>query len=247
MSGNRQQLQVATYAYPSQGQIDALVAPSNMQLLVHSFSACNNSGSSQDMGLGIRLAPQAWNLYSIVAATSNVTASVQAGSAVTILGTTNNYGFIIQAKEPFGKVSFNISQAQTGSPTYTYQYWNGSAWATLGLYNTPAYTATGYGYINFPQPLDWAQGSGGVTTAMATGLGYCIRVLGTTAPSTAVQINAMQVGKWLAYRKTVLATAELQVRFPERALLLENGEALAPFFTTANAVNTVEFAYQVNG
>ena len=244
---NRQAIQLFEVAYPTVARDAALSSPSsNKQLVLRSLSAYNSTGSAIDIGLGVRHSTSAWKLYQVNASYTDLTSSVQAGSAVSILPTTNNYGFIVQAKDIFGCLSLTISQAETGSPTYSYQYWNGSTWATLNLRNTPVYTATGSIAIAFAPPIDWAQGNGSVVSDLAWGAGYCIRVRGTTAPSTAVQITAFAVSHFVAFRN-VGSKAALSLSFSERPLLLEIGEAVQAYFATAANANSVEGSYQVNG
>jgi hypothetical protein len=134
-----------------------------------------------------------WELWSRIAATPNVdrTATVQAGSAVTLFTTTNNDGFLAYGVNPFNKITFTISQAATGAPVYTYEYWNGSAWTALTLTTTPTYTAAGSTFLAFTAPSDWAAGDG--TEVAGNTAYYAIRALATTAPATAVQATSMTV------------------------------------------------------
>ncbi len=134
-----------------------------------------------------------WELWSRIAATPNVdrTAAIQAGTATTIFTTTNNDGFLIYGVQKFDKVTMTISQTSTGSPAYTYEYWNGSAWAALSTTATPDYTALAVDTLEFTIPSNWATGDGsevGGNTAY-----YVIRGLATTAPSTAVQISSLAI------------------------------------------------------
>jgi len=134
-----------------------------------------------------------WQLYSRIAATPNVdrTSAIQAGTATTIFTTTNNDGFLVYAVNTFDKVTITISQAQTGVPVYTYEYWNGSAWSALTTTAVPDYTALATDTLEFNIPSNWAVGDGtevGGNTAY-----YTIRALATTAPGTAVQITDMIV------------------------------------------------------
>lgn len=245
---NRQNVQIFECAYPTIAR-DAVIAPSaaNKQLLIHSISAYNANATSCDVGLGVRYDNAAWKLWTVQAANADATATIQAGSAVSILPTTNNYGFIAQCKDKFGLLSFTVSQAQTGSPTYSYQYWDGSTWATLTLRNSPVYTSTGSIGIAFAPPLDWAAGSGSaVDDFTSTNAGYCIRVRGTTAPSQAVQVTAMHVSRLWTYRN-LNPKASIGLSLEMRPVLLDYNEKVQVFFATATANNSVEVAYQING
>lgn len=134
-----------------------------------------------------------WQLYSRIAATPNVdrTSAIQAGTATTIFTTTNNDGFLIYGVQKFDKVTMTISQASTGSPIYTYEYWNGSAWASLTTTAVPDYTTLASDTLEFSIPSNWAAGDG--TEVGGNVLFYTIRALATTAPSTAVQITSLAI------------------------------------------------------
>lgn len=134
-----------------------------------------------------------FELWQRIAATPNVdeTAAIQAGTASTIFTTTNNDGYIVYGINQFNKFTFTISQIQTGVPVYTYEYWNGSAWTTLPLTTTPVYTALAATSAEFAIPSNWAVGDG--TEGGGNNAYYAIRVLATTAPSTAVKATHLTV------------------------------------------------------
>jgi hypothetical protein len=134
-----------------------------------------------------------WELWSRIAATPNVdrTATIQAGTATTIYTTTNNDGYLAYGVNPFNKITFVVSQASTGAPVYTYEYWNGSAWTAFTPTTLPTFTATGTTSLIFDAPSAWAAGDG--TEVGGSVLYYTIRALATTAPATAVQITSMTV------------------------------------------------------
>lgn len=149
--------------------------------------------SDHENFMGQNFSTARWELWSRIAATPNVdrTATIQAGTAVTLFTTTNNDGFLAYGVSPFNKITFTISQASTGAPVYTYEYFNGSAWAALTLTTTPDYTATGSTFLAFTAPSDWAVGDG--TEVGGSTSYYAIRALATTAPTTAVQATSMTV------------------------------------------------------
>lgn len=136
-----------------------------------------------------------WELWARIAATPNVdkTAAIQAGTASTIITTTNNDGYLVYGVNPFNKVSLTISTAATGgSPVYTYEYWNGSAWTAFTPTTLPDYTAVGSTFFAFTAPSAWAAGDG--TEVAGNTTYYAIRVLATTAPSsTGVNVTSVTV------------------------------------------------------
>lgn len=244
---NRQQVQLAEFAYPTVAKDAVLSSPdASKQLLVHSVSAYNSTANSIDVGVGLRYATGAWKIYQVNASYTDLTSVIQAGTSSIVLPTTNNYGFIVQCKNIFSLLSLTVSQIETGSPVYSYQYWNGSAWATLNLRNSFVYTSAASIGIAFAPPLDWAQGNGSVIADLASGAGYCIRVRGTTAPSQAVKISALSVSRFWMYRQ-ISSKAHLTVSFDEQPALLEVGESVQAFFATAANNNSAEVEYRVNG
>lgn len=60
----------------------------------------------------------------------------------------------------FSALTIAVSTAGTGSPASVWEYWNGSAWATLSLSSGVAgdlnFTATGNKTFRFKPPADWA-------------------------------------------------------------------------------------------
>lgn len=246
-SGNSQHIRVESFGYATKGATAVLSAPAGQSLLMHSYSLTNASLSTIDMGLGVGLPGIAWKFYSIGATTIDVTASIQGSNNTTLVGTTNNYGAIIQCKRRFGYLIMNVSQIQTGSPAYSYEYWNGTAWTTLTLNQSPVYTATGLVYVTFQAPSDWTAGNDGtISNFNGVFAGFCIRIRGTTAPTQTVLINSLTVAKWIAYRQSVGTKQCMQVMFKERPYFLEALETLIPYFGAASASNSVEVSYQTS-
>ena len=149
--------------------------------------------SDHENFVGTNFGNSRWELWSRIAATPNVdrTATIQAGTATTIYTTTNNDGYLAYGVNPFNKITFVVSQASTGAPVYTYEYWNGSAWTAFTPTTLPDFTATGTTSLIFTAPSAWAVGDG--TEVGGSVLYYAIRALATTAPATAVQITSMTV------------------------------------------------------
>lgn len=242
--GQYERLQTSTSAYPDQGHTISYTPSSSQQLEVHKISAYNASAAENGIGLFHSVATPHFKLWKLLAAgDAEFTSTIQAGTATAIFNTTNNDGCLFQAKEKFNMISFNVSQAQTGSPVYTYKYYNGSSYATLTLLNTPAYSATGIQVIVFNAPVDWAVGDGSEDGDSTL---YSIQVISTTAPSQAVQINALKIGKMLEYNESVLPCGSLEVDFQTKPYLLQVGEAIIPFFSYSNASNRLEIAYKIS-
>lgn len=241
--GNRYNIKTFQKAYPTAGTDSFKLVSSNAQIFLHSFLAYNANSLSTDLGLAIAMAPTAWKLYTANVNTgpgTDSTAAIQAGTATSIFTTVSNQGFLVESPKQFGYLTFTLSQAETGAPVYSYQYWNGSAWTTLNVSQTPVYTSTGVVHVTFNPPVDWATGDGG----LGANTGYSVRVRATTAPTQAVKATSLRVGYWLCYRKGMAAGSQVAVSFDMHPLLLESGEALAPYFSTAYNYNAIEAAYQ---
>jgi hypothetical protein len=243
--GNRRHIQLAQAGFPTIGANSFALVPSNDQINLHSYSAFNAGTASCDVGLGVAFAniPSAWNMYTYNGtAAVKVTATIQAASAINLFTTTTNSGFLLGCKAPFGYVMLTIAQAQSGSPVYSYQYWNGTAWTTLNMTATPAYTGTGVIYLVFNPPVDWAVGDGG----LGDNDKYTIRVRSTTAGGQSVTANQERVSRWIAYNANTLGQSRFQATFENCPYLLEGGEQLSPYFATANNLNTFEASFQIN-
>lgn len=238
-------LQSSSSAYPDQSLTVSYPAPAAQQLLVHSIHAYNALAGENSIGIFHSISNPHFKLYKLLAAgDTDFTTQIQAGTAVSIFNTTNNDGFLVQAKEKFNLMAFNISQVQTGSPVFTYKYWNGSTFATLTLLNTPSYAATGIQAIVFNAPIDWVAGDG---SEDGDSTFYSIQVISTTAPSQAVQINSIKVGKMLKYADSVQSGASVSINFEDQPYLLQEGEVIIPFFSYTNASNRLELTYKISG
>ncbi len=176
-----------TFGIPYQNRMCVFGVASNRHQVYFSTTSDHENFVGQNFGNA------RWELWSRIAATPNVdrTATIQAGTATTIYTTTNNDGYLAYGVQPFNKITFTVSQASTGAPVYTYEYWNGSAWTTFTPSTLPTFTATGSTFVAFTAPTAWAAGDG--TEVAGNTAYYAIRALATTAPTAAVQITSMTV------------------------------------------------------
>lgn len=239
---SRQYVQIHETAYPNKSLDAALSASASQQLLIQSVAAVNGTGASADIGIFASVNDSQFKVIAKAASDTDVTATIQAGSAITILPTTNDYGFIVQASRRFNCIAFNVSQAETGSPTYTYAYWDGSTWQSFTPLSSTVYTGTNDAIV-FAAPLDWAVGSDSLVGDDGM---YSIRVVGTAAPATAVQIDAIRIGSTLSYREGIGQYGALNMSMDNEPLLLQGGEVVFPYFSTADAGNRLEIAYKVS-
>lgn len=194
---SRQYVQIHETAYPNKSLDSGISASASQQLLINSVAAVNGTGGSLDIGIFASVNASQYKVLTRGASDIDVTATIQAGSAITILPTTNDYGFIVQASRRFNCIAFDVSQAATGSPTYAYSYWDGAAWQGFTPLQIPTLTGTGIDALVFSIPSDWAVGSD--ATVGDDGM-YSILVTSNPAVATAVQIDRILVGSTLTYR-----------------------------------------------
>jgi hypothetical protein len=240
---SKQRLLNASFGYNVMSLTSPLGAASNQQLEVCGARLYNASGAPNGLGIMHSINSAQFKIYTLQVADTEVTSTLLAESAVSAFTTTNNQGVLFQAKDKFQAVAFNISQAQTGSPVYTYEYHNGSDWAALTLINTPVYSATGIQALVFQTPLDWAVGCGSEGGDSSL---YSVRALATTAPSQAVQINKIAICKLLDYQGEVSDKGALEIDFEESPVLLQVGESIIPFFSYASPDNRIDISYKIS-
>lgn len=245
--GNSQNIQFLQQSYTQNGGAGINPAPTDKQLLVHSFSAYNGSGSASDIGLGVRLGNTSFKVVTKVGSVyTDITTGLLTPTTQTLFTTTNNDGFLLYAKRPFGFFSAVLTQAQTGSPVYSYSYFNGTAFVPLPLTQTPSFaSAPASTYMVFNPPANsWRTGDGGLTSNSSY---YAIRILATTAPTQEVKAIGALFARWIQYNSAVANNTRAQVSFVNHPLLLESGELLMPYFSVSSTLNTVEASYQIGG
>ena len=234
---------VPAIGYNSRGKAAIISPTGGQQVRVQRVDVNNRTGSAMDAGVCVKHAATGYKAWTLTAASTpdaaEVTTALQAGTAQNFAGTVNNAGFLVQFKRKFNFIGVNVSQAQAGSPVYAYSYYDGSAYQTLTTISVPTdYTGTGTNVIVFPAPSDWAVG----TTAAVGGdtALYSIRVLATTAPSTAVQVDDLWVASFLGFQEALADNGTTSVSYSENnPLMLEAGEGIMPYFGTASAANLV--------
>lgn len=184
-----------------------LTAATGNRLALYSVTMLNGSGASGSVAPVRKFADNAttWKVFQIDDSETpdaiDVTAAIQAGTVTDIFTTTNNDGFLIQARKQFNLIGLNISTAATGSPVFEFTYFNGTSYVTLPTFEVPDFSGTGTNLIAFAAPHDWAIG----TTAAVGGNAamYSIRVRATTAPTNAPEADECWVGEFLDYVSVV--------------------------------------------
>ena len=232
----------------------ALVTPASGQTLgISEIEIMNRSGSTISLAYGIKIPDVNWEAgfwdESATAAEflDDTEDAQDAGLDDFPLATvgTDDDGFVFAANKPFNLVGLTVGVVATGSPVYEYTYWDGSAWTALTLIDTPTLTGLGDTYLSFIRPLDWAVGAGSGINASY----YAIRVRSTTAPDIAPVLDIAWVVRFLDFAEDVVDNNSLLWTAPQRNsdVLLEGGEAIVPYFGSANAANMVRLYYRLFG
>lgn len=239
-------LQVRHVGYNQICKSPVASAAANKQLYVYGGRIENGSGGSVAGGILKRLNVTDAVLFSQISAAATpdaVSAQQILGTATNIFTTNDNDGYLVQANTQFDLIGFNVSSGSAAG-TFTYQYWNGASWATLTTIAVPATYATGTQIVVFQAPIDWVAGTD-ATVGGADGK-FSILVRATTHPTNAVVANDLWVGKFLCYSKVIVDGGFLELpNFELFPLILEGNEAILPYFSAANANNSVVIYYVV--
>lgn len=232
-------------SYELKGGVNAFTVAPSSQLYLYNARAYNNSGAAINVGichLHVANVFSIWTLTTGGTVYTDSTAAIAAGTATNLFTVVNNDGFIVSSRKRFNVLALTISSASAGG-TYTYKYWNGSAYTTLTTLEVPVYSATGVVYIAFQAPRDWVVGG----PAQISQTRYSIQVIATTHPTTAVAITAFTESEFLDFYQGVANNAAIQLSFPDsKPFLLEGGESVCPYFSTASAANTFACFYVEN-
>lgn len=231
--------QTVLVAYAEKGKSAGLSISANKQIALYNARITNRSGSAINAGILRKLKESAGNFkfYTKVSTTyTEISSALAAGTSTQVVNTTNNDGFIVMADRKFGLFGVTVSNTATNG-TYTFEYWNGSAWTTLTtVENFTNFNSTGDKYVVFLPPSDWAAGDGSATAIDQTM--YGIRVLHTTAPGDAGNINALWVAEFLDFWDSLADNVVGQILFDTQIpFVLDGGETIIPYFGTANAGN----------
>lgn len=100
----------------------------------------------------------------------------------------NQDSYLFGHTEQFGQLKINVSTAGTGGFTITWEYWNGSSWASLSGVSdgTNSFANSGLNTVSYTIPGDWA-----TTTVNSQGPFYYIR-----ARYTAGTVTVVPKGRW---------------------------------------------------
>lgn len=226
-------------AYASKGKTAALSVAANKQVAIYNARITNRQGAAINAGIMVKLGASRGHykfFTKVLTVYTDITALLAAATASVVATATNNDGFIVQADRKFGMIGLTVSNTATGG-TYTFEYYNGTAWTTLTtIENFTNFNSTGDKYIVFMPPSDWAVGDGAATAIDQTM--YSIRVLHTTAPGDTGAINDLWIAEFLEYFEALGDNVMGQVLFDSQVpYVLEGGESVIPYFSTAASQN----------
>lgn len=233
-------------AYEQKAKASVLSPGANQQILLHDLILHNRSGGNANLGALIKLNSLGY-LFGLLQSGNpvvDVTTLIQAGTVQDIITTTANDGFLVQSERKFNLIGLAVSQAQTGTPVYAFEYYNGTSYVALpDIIETPDFSTTGDKTLVFSAPRDWALGStlavGGSSTR------YSIRVIATTAPTQAVQANDVWIGKLLHYQAQVPHNGNMTLGYHHKIpRVLDSLEGIMPYFSVASASNLVSAQYE---
>jgi hypothetical protein len=242
-------LQIINLGYAEKCKTGALIPPTAKVIGLYSSRIINQTGGAIDAAICRKFATADWKFYTLTAASTpdalDVTSTIQAGSSVNIFTAVNNGGYLVGAKNRFNGIGITATQAQSGSPVYTYQYFNGSAYADLVTIEIPNPYAVGTNLVMFQAPVDWAPGTTAAVGGDATL--YNIKVLSSTAGGQAVIANAAWVVQFLEYQSNLEADGSLEfnVLDTDYPLLLSGNEQVLPYFGAADADNSIRLVYSI--
>lgn len=232
-------------------------AQNGKQIVFHGATVNNRSTAEIAVGLGFTMPNALWKAGQIDVSETpyyidDTTDAQDIGATdFPLFTTTNNDGFLVQSPYPFSLVGITMSATVcTGSPVYTYTYWDGDSWENLTLIDTPNFTGAGDTYLHFEKPIDWTEASGTAVSAIGATTGYyTIQVKATTAPTIAGIATILWVVDMYEFKAGV--TDKNVVNFGTeaeiRGIPLMGGQGIVPYFGTAHANNMASVRYSVRG
>jgi len=224
-----------------------VVSKSGDHLFLYRALLQNRSGATVDAAIIRGYGDDAWKAFSLVALdtpdATEITTEIQANTPTTLFSA-NNDGLLIGAKDQFHSVTLNASTAATGSPVFTLEYYNGTAYVTLpSIKVITGISLTQYAEtILFAAPLDWEKGTtvavGGETDQ------YNMKLTATTAPTVKPIVTEIIVGKVLAFQEALADNGNLEIIMDnEDPIVFEANDFLTAYFATANPNNLIQFSY----
>lgn len=224
-------------------KLEQVLAPTaGKQIRVFSGRLLNGSGSTISSGLFVNMANETRSVYELLSGTyTDVTSTINAGSQITLCTTSANSGIVVQAPKKFHALKIS-SNAQTGSPTLSFQYYNGSSFVTVPSINESFTSyANGTNLFVFSAPNDWAVGGGGALDSDM----YSIRIISTSSTNAPVS-TSITAYYCVDFQYNIADNAALSVNFSENyPHHLQANEGVSSYFSVAGADNRVTAFYTI--
>ncbi len=232
--------------YGQKGQ-DLVLSPQlSKQIKMFQVKLLNRSGDLCDIGVLRKLAAEQIKVFSSDGLnTSDITNAINSAASSTVFDLNalpvSDAALILQAKRRINLVGINVLVAQTGTPVYQIQYYNGSAFVSVpDVIQVIDFANTGYALLVFNSPLDQVVGGEPNTDQTL----YTIKIVATTAPTTPVDIDSVQIASMIDFASGVNVGSGIESNFTtEYPFHLDSNEGILPFFSTANDKNLVSIFY----
>ncbi len=244
--------------------------PPQSSLELGYISLHNRSATTCNIGMAVRIPNSMWVAGQWISATTTyVDDTTDAQSTATgdfpleAAATTVGNGFVIACEVPFNAVSIDVSTANAGSGATRLMFYTdraGTAWTTMAanaLMSTfPAVlpvtgtTAANEAVIAFEPPENWGKttvSTNAVWTSMPLGM-YALSVRTSVAPTAAAVANSLSIYRMYFCTETLADNGTFEfVPGAMGAWLEPRGDALVPFFDTANEGNRVTVMVRPRG
>lgn len=224
---------------------------SGKKLVFDSAWLVNGTGSDINVGWGIKLDTGDWKAggwdpaYTPVYRedTTDAQDSGTSDFRMGIVGV-NNAGFIIQAMEPFDWVGVTVGTAGVGGTLAYYQCTGVNTWTAVTADQGLTHTSTGDQYLRVPIRPDWMKGGCRQGTTGLDSDKYALRVLFTSAPSTAPLATEL----WVISSRALYALEAGQPTSVSRSVILGADQCIVPLFEgTPSALNRATLHYRILG
>ena len=231
------------------GKVAILSPASGMQLRL--FQAIMHTAAASVVSLLRQLAAPSFSYHLVVEAddpkAGAAVPGIKTGTTTRVFTTTNSDGFLLQGDRAFSLFGLTLDASVAGT-TVTFQYFNGTAYATLPLISTPLFASNGDKVCFFIPPADWVPGT---TAAVGGDAGkYSILVLATVAGATAITATNIWVAESLVTYETGAAGQESFLFHTGvdggQPIMFNGTEALVAYNSAANAKHVGSFLYEIS-
>jgi len=212
------------------------------QIRIYQVKLLNRSNDLCDIGILRKLADEQRKVFYFDGAIpTEITSEMNSNISSQVFDTAANTALIVQARRKFNLIGIIVSTAQTGTPVFEAQYFNGTSFVALpDVIQTIDLANTGYALLVFSSPLDQEVGGEPGTDQSL----YTIKIVATTAPTNAPEITSVQVASMIDFSPGVNINSGMEdswsVDYPFH---LEANEGLIPFFSNPSDLNLVTAFY----